>query len=128
MLRLLMRIRHQFGAVVLLLMSWLAPAMGCLVPDAQLTPQERACCRTMKDQCGQMRMPASHDCCQKDIQALRYDTLQVKSVDLHPDIVATTHLILTNLWNPELASHGWVEYLEWSPPQSPPASISVLRI
>ena len=55
-----MKAVRQFGALVLLLMSWLAPAMACITPSVQLTHEEKACCRKMKNQCGQMGMPASH--------------------------------------------------------------------
>ncbi|HEY4050493.1 MAG TPA: hypothetical protein VGM27_26820 [Acidobacteriaceae bacterium] len=122
-----MKSARQLGALVLLLLSWLGPAMACMTPEAQLTQEERACCR-MKNQCGQMEMPASHGCCQKDVQAAHHDALQTKPVDLHPDMAATTHLFIADLLNPELVSAGWVEQAELSPPQSPPSSISVLRI
>ena len=56
---------RQFGALILLLVTCMAPAMACMVPGAEMSTQERACCRTMKNQCGQMGMPASHGCCQK---------------------------------------------------------------
>jgi len=56
---------RQLGVLTLLLMISLAPAMACMAPNAQMTTQERACCRMMKGDCGQMEMPASHGCCQK---------------------------------------------------------------
>jgi hypothetical protein len=99
-----------------------------MTPDAQLTQQERACCRMMKDQCGQMGMPASHSCCQKDIQSANHDARQAKSVNIHPDIAVTPHLFIADLSNPSLVSAGWVEHPEFSPPHFPPNSISVLRI
>jgi hypothetical protein len=52
--------------LVLLLVSCLAPAMACVVSNAEMNTEERACCRMMKNQCEQMdNMPASHGCCQK---------------------------------------------------------------
>jgi hypothetical protein len=54
---------RQFGAILLLLVSCGAPAMACITPDTRMTVEERACCRVMKNQCGEMEMPASHDCC-----------------------------------------------------------------
>src|SRR2546430_2077671 len=36
---------RQFGVLVLLLVSCLAPAMACMVPNAAMSTQERACCR-----------------------------------------------------------------------------------
>jgi hypothetical protein len=118
---------RQFGIVVLLLL-WLAPAMACIAPDAQLTQQERACCRMMKNQCGQMEMPASHGCCQKDIQSAHHDALKTKPVDIHPDVAATVYLLVAQFWTPGPVFGGRVKHPEVSPPQSPPRSISVLRI
>jgi hypothetical protein len=60
-----MKALRQFSVLVLLLVSCVAPAMACMVPDAQMNPQDRACCRVMNSQCGQMEMPASHGCCHK---------------------------------------------------------------
>jgi len=56
---------RQFGAILLLLVSCVAPAMACMAPEAAMTVEERACCRMMKSTCGQMEMPAPHDCCKK---------------------------------------------------------------
>lgn len=123
-----MKAVRQFGALVLLLMSWLAPAMACITPSVQLTHEEKACCRMMKNQCGQMGMPASHGCCQKDVQAAHHDALQTKYVNVHPESAATAHTFVALYWNPGVASAEWLERVEFSPPQSPPSSVSVLRI
>jgi hypothetical protein len=123
-----MRVIRQFGAVVLLLALWLAPAMACITPDAQLSPQERACCRMMKYHCGQLEMPASHGCCHKDVQSNQHNALQTKSVALHPEIAILADLFIAGLWNQKPTSARWIEHPELSPPQSPPSSVSVLRI
>jgi hypothetical protein len=75
-----MRIFRQLGALVLLLASCLAPAMACMVPDAQMSTEERACCRAMKNQCGQMEMLASHGCCQKTPASVHDNALDTKAV------------------------------------------------
>jgi hypothetical protein len=49
-----MRVLRQIGVLVLLLVSCLAPAMACMIPNAEMSAQERVCCRMMKNQCGQM--------------------------------------------------------------------------
>ena len=77
-----MRILRQFGVLVLLLVSCLAPAMACMVPNAQMSTQERACCRMMKNQCGQMGMPASHGCCQKTPPSVHDNALDTKTSDV----------------------------------------------
>jgi hypothetical protein len=123
-----MRILRQLGVLVLLLVSCLAPAMACMVPDAEMSTQERACCRTMKNQCGQMEMPASHGCCQKTPASVHGNALDTKAVTLHPVVVAVVQLAAFELVNPASAVIGRVEHPDYSPPKSPPATISILRI
>jgi hypothetical protein len=123
-----MRVLRQFGVLVLLLVSCLAPAMACMVPDAQMNTQERACCRMMKDQCGQMGMPASHGCCQKTPSSVRDNALDTKAVTFHPVVVAVIWLAASELVNPVSAVADWAERPDYSPPKSPPSTISILRI
>jgi hypothetical protein len=123
-----MRSFRQFGVLVLLLVSCLAPAMACMVPNAQMSTQERACCRMMKNQCGQMQMPASHGCCQKTPPSVHVNALDTKTVALHPVVVPIIWLAAFELVNPISAVTGWVERPGYSPPKSPPATISILRI
>jgi hypothetical protein len=123
-----MRVLRQLGVLLLLLVSCLAPAMACMVPDAQMSAQERACCRIMKDQCGQMEMPASHGCCHKTSPGVRDNALDNKTITFHPAVVAVIWLSAYELVNPPLAAAEWVESPGYSPPQSPPSAISILRI
>ena len=122
-----MRIFRQFGVLVLLV-SCLAPAMACMIPNAEMSAQERACCRMMKNQCGQMEMPASHGCCQKTPPSVHDDALNTKAVSFHPAVVPVIWLAASELANPAFAVTGWIEHPDYSPPKSPPASIAVLRI
>ena len=123
-----MKSLRQFGVLVLLLVSCLAPAVACMVPDGAMSAQERACCRMMKNQCGQMEMPASHGCCQKTPLGVRDNALDTKVTTFHPIAVPIVWLAAFELVNPASSVAGWVEHLEDSPPQSPPSSIPVLRI
>lgn len=123
-----MRAFRQFGIVLLLLTSYLAPAMACMVSDVQMNAEERACCEAMHHQCEQMGMPATHSCCQKAPQGTRNDALATNAVTCHPVLVATVWLTAAESLRPTLIAAGWVEHPSYSPPQSPPASISVLRI
>jgi hypothetical protein len=119
---------RQFGVLVLLLVTSLAPAMACMVPDAQMNAQERACCRTMSNQCGQTEMPASHGCCQK-APARFYDrALGTKGVAFHPVAVRVIWLAASELVNPIALVTSWIERPDFSPPKSPPSTISILRI
>jgi len=123
-----MRVFRQFGVLVLLLVSCLAPAMACMVPNAEMSTQERACCRTMKDQCGQMEMPASHGCCQKTPPSVHDNALDTKTIAFHPVIVPVIWLTAFELVNPNPAVIGRVEHSDYSPPKLPPSTISILRI
>ncbi len=128
MLYVLMKVFRQFGVLVLLLASWLTPAMACMVPYAPMTPEERACCRMMKYQCGEMEMPASHSCCQK-IPPNAYDSaLDTKAVAFHPVAGPVIWLAASQLVNPSASVTAWVEHTDYSPPKSTPSTISILRI
>jgi hypothetical protein len=123
-----MRIFRQFGALILLLVMTVAPAMACMVPDAQMSAQERACCRTMKNQCGQMGMPASHGCCQKVPQSTQINALDTKTVTGHPVVHTVILLTIFDLAPPVALVGDWIDRPEYSPPKSPPSTISILRI
>ncbi len=123
-----MRVFRQLGVLVLLLVSCLAPAMACVVADAQMNTEERACCRTMKNQCGQMGMPASHGCCQKTPPSVHDNALDTKAVTFHPIVSPVIWLAAFELVNPATIVTGWVEHPDYSPPKSPPSTISILRI
>jgi hypothetical protein len=123
-----MRIFRQFVVLVLLLVSCLAPAMACMVPDAQMNTEERACCREMKNQCGQMDVQASHGCCQKAPPSVYDNALDTKAVTYHPAVVPVLWLAAVELVNPPYTVIGWVERPDYSPSNSPPSAISILRI
>ncbi len=123
-----MRTFRQFGVLILLLLSCLAPAMACMVPHAEMNTEERACCRTMKNQCGQLEMPASHGCCQKTPTSVHDNALDTKAVIFHPIVVRIIWLAAFELENPATAVAGWLERPDYSPPKSPPATVSILRI
>jgi hypothetical protein len=123
-----MPIFRQFGALILLLASCLAPAMACMVPNAEMSTQERACCRMMKNQCGQMEMPVSHGCCQKTPPSVHDNALDTKAVTVHSVVVPVIWLAASDLVNPASAVTGRVEHPDYSAPKSPPSTISILRI
>src|SRR5258708_40318710 len=102
--------------------------MACMVPDAQMNAQERACCRTMKTQCGQMEMPASHGCCQKAPLGGHGNAIDTKATNFHPVAAPIIWLTAFELVNPTSSVAGWVEHPDHSPPKSPPTPISILRI
>jgi hypothetical protein len=123
-----MRTFRQLGAVLLLLVTCVAPAMACMVPNTQMTAQERACCRTMKNDCGQMEMPSSHSCCRKASASADEIALNSQIVVLPPVFVEIVWQAAAELRNPTMTVTGWIDRPGYSPPASPPSTISILRI
>lgn len=124
-----MRSFRQLGALLLLLVSYVAPVMACTLPDAQMTAQERACCRMMKNDCGDMDMGgSSHGCCQKVSQTADLNAVQAERVAFHPAVFVAVWALTAPLVYPASTAHVWAQQPDDSPPESPPTSISVLRI
>jgi len=119
---------RQFGVVLLLLVSFVAPAMACMAPDAEMTAEERACCRMMKNDCGQMEMPASHDCCKTTPGSMRDGVLSSDSVASHPVEGRQVCVAYLDLLPHREITDGWVQRPEHSPPKPPPSIISVLKV
>ena len=119
---------RQFGIVILLLVSYLSPAMACIVSNVPMNAEERACCQAMKNQCEQMGTSASHGCCQKTPWSALDSALAARAITYHPVAVTVIWLSVAEQLNLNLVVKGWVEQADYSPPQSPPSSISVLRI
>lgn len=119
---------RQLGVLVLLLMISLAPAMACMAPDAQMTTQERACCRMMKGDCGQMDMPASHGCCQKTPGTVHDTALRTDSNTFHPVVQIVFAAFSLDLFPPSSVVTGGLKRPEHSPPKPPPSLISNLRV
>jgi hypothetical protein len=122
------RILRQIGVLVLLLATGLAPAMACMVPGALMTTEERACCRMMHNQCEQMGMPASHGCCQKAPQSTLDKALITNATNYHPVAVAVASLAIYEQLPAPLVTAEWIDRPDYSPPQFPPGSNSILRI
>jgi hypothetical protein len=99
-----------------------------MVPNAQMNAQERACCRMMNDQCGQMEMPASHGCCNMIPPSVYFYAPAAKTMSFHPVTVAPIWLTASELLNPKAIAARWVDRPEYFPPKSPPSAVSILRI
>ena len=123
-----MRALRQFGVLVLLLASCLTPAMACMIPGAQMTTEERACCRMMNYQCGQMQMSKSSGCCQKTPPRAFDNALATRPSSLHPVPVSVIWLTASELMKQVSSVAGSIEHTDYSPPKSPPSTISILRI
>jgi hypothetical protein len=116
---------RQLGALVLLLVWSLVPTMACMLPDAQMTPVERACCIQMQRNCSGMDMPASHPCCQKQLRTEQSAVVQKSQYGPQPivtGIVSGTQMAL----RVSLSRERHAQTV--SPPQSPPSAVAILRI
>jgi hypothetical protein len=118
-----MRQLHHLTVVLTLILSLLAPTMVCALPNAQMTASEHACCKKMKGDCGGMRMPASHSCCQPSMQANNFDAVQPESAS-----AAVAVLPSPTIFNLPSLSLERVRLQQHSRPISPPPTVSVLRI
>ncbi len=120
-------VRH-FGVILLLLLTCAAPVMACLTPDIQMTAAERACCRMMRNQCGQMQMPDSENCCATTPDALFASALKSTPVNIQPNPSVVLWVTSPDVSSIEMASRGWTRSPVPWPPESPPTAIAILRI
>ena len=93
-----------------------------------MTGTERACCRMMHNQCDQMGMPASQDCCAKAPSSVFENALKSDSVRFHPVAAIVIWVSSFDLLTRESVSTAWIQSPEHSPPIPPPAAITILRI
>jgi hypothetical protein len=119
----------HFGLMLALLMSFIAPAMACSIPDAHLTVSERACCLQMKRQCGNMAMPASHGCCHKEVPASGHSNVAyIKSVNPQITVAAVFAFPPAISLPVPVTISDTPEWNDSTLLQSPPRAVSILRI
>src|SRR5215469_16618007 len=92
-------VRHLAAILMVVLMSG-APTMACAMADAPMTPAERACCRMMKNQCGDMQMSDSRSCCQKAPHTADATAPQWKVSELHGLTLTVAVYAVTALYPP----------------------------
>jgi hypothetical protein len=118
---------HHAATVLALILSLLAPAMTCALPNGQMTASEHACCKKMKGNCGSMRMPASHSCCQQSMRADHFDAVQPESTSV-PTLVVVAVVQWRTSFELNTLTYETVAAPQHSPPISPPLTVSILRI
>ena len=125
-----MKTARQFALILAILWPLLAPAMACALPNAHLSPAERACCKQMKNECGSMGMPASHGCCQKEMPTADHWNVmvQVQSANIQIDLAAVAGLPPAILLTLPVSASNPAQWPASTLPQSPPSLISILRI
>jgi|GEM_PF-5085008 len=125
-----MKVLRQFALIVAILLPLVLPTMVCALPNANLSPAERACCRQMRGHCGSCAMTACHGCCQKEppIASNWNAAIPPSSANapMNVSAIAASHLaVLLPLAITLSNSAQWQAH---SLPQSPPPAISILRI
>lgn len=103
--------------------------MACMLPGAQMSEQELACCRMMKGDCGHMQMPSGQDCCQKVPQTSYENAMQWKTPSFHPIVVFALYVATWDTSPSALLLTGAFAHPDaYPPPESPPPTISILRV
>jgi hypothetical protein len=117
----------RIATVCALLLSFLGPSMVCALPFSQLTSSERDCCRNMQGECGGMKVPASHSCCQRTGPS-HVDATQPESRAFHPVISLPAVLPQSALIQSPRIVFGRSTVPDHSPPITSAPAISILRI
>ncbi|HXE90767.1 MAG TPA: hypothetical protein VNK82_07385 [Terriglobales bacterium] len=118
-------------AAVLSLALSLAPAAvaACLFPLAELTAAEQECCRVMPADCGESSMPETHSCCRTTAKSNTVVFAPAKSFTVPPPLELASPVAAAAV-TPRMfpaAAHDIFSSIH-APPESPPGSITVLRI
>ena len=115
------------GAVLLMMLG--VPAMACVIPDAQLSDAEKACCRQMKGDCGKMEMPNGHSCCETTIKPQQAAMLKPAPILRdHQIVLAVVPMAMAA--NPQQiqAAYSTIRALRHPPPEAYAPTIEILRI
>jgi len=119
---------YQIVAAMMLLLIFGVSGANCLVPDAQMSAAEKACCQQMAGQCD-MSTAATHPCCQKIVH--RQDEAVLN--DLSHVIASPQYSHVATLdpgfsLDVSMASFAISRQVGHSPPSLPPPSVEILRI
>ena len=118
----------KLAVLVLVLSVWASPLVACMLPDADLTAEERECCRSMADDCGDMAMPASHSCCKVVVRPADSYVINSRFPTVHSASNVTLFVSTVKDRLPAIPLHVNTMFAGHSPPTSPLETISVLRI
>jgi hypothetical protein len=84
---------NKVGVFVLAALFAALPVMACAVPNAEMTPAERECCKKMARQCGDMGMAKSHPCCQSTATPADFHALKTAFSQLHHVSLILSHAL-----------------------------------
>jgi hypothetical protein len=126
-----MKLVGKVGVSLLSMLLFAAPIMACALPAMARSAAERECCKRMAQECGDKGMAKSHSCCQTvslpdHLPAIKSSS-DVGSKHLTLSLLHALPPLPTIATISESGSSPWAADIH-SPPVSPPASISILRI
>jgi hypothetical protein len=114
----------QLVAVALTIVIVALPLSACLTSAAEMSKEERECCKKMTGRCETSVMPSSHSCCQHPVSR---QAIAVSRVQMNDSVSAIVMLAEAIPVLPELIVRRSSTSFE-SPPESPPQISNVLRI
>jgi hypothetical protein len=120
----MLRKTAHFVSIFLSAIVFAIPISACLTPSADMTMEQRECCEKMAGRCETSVMPSSHSCCQHPVSRHAAATSRVQSSDFGSAITMLAEA-LALLPRPMI---GTAASTFESPPESPPQSVTVLRI
>lgn len=118
----------KLAVVALVVSLWASPLMACMLPDALLTVEERECCKSMANDCGQMDMPTSHSCCKVVVRQADSYLVNSRFPTAHSVVGVTLPVTTTKSALPLSLPQANTGFAGHSPPVSPPETTSILRI
>ena len=121
-----MRYLRAIAVGVMLIACVSGTAAACLMPGAQLSEEEKACCREMASQCGE-QMQASHSCCAKSVKHDQ-SSLASRGHEVRPDFAVALLVADAGIQRPlgVLIPGDWLT--SPSPPGPAAGTLSILRI
>jgi hypothetical protein len=120
----MLRRTAQFVSVVLSAIVFAVPISACLTPSADMTMEQRECCEKMAGRCEISVMPSSHSCCKHPVARHAAAASRVQSSDFGSAFT----MLAEDLALLPRQMIGTAACTFESPPESPPESVSVLRI
>lgn len=118
----------KLAVVALVVSLWASPLMACMLPDALLTVEERECCKSMANDCGQMDMPTSHSCCKVVVRQADSCVVNSRFPTVQSLVDVTLPVTTTKSALPLSPPQANTAFAGHSPPVSPPETASILRI
>jgi len=116
---------RQVVCVLTLGLTFGLPIMACLVNGTEMSAAERECCKHMAQDCGSMSMPASHSCCQTEVQQAS-PMLHVEPAQFVPQL-AVAMTVNVPVITPVNSFHA-LSAERHPPPESPPSSPFIMRV